>query len=395
MTYGEEFLVKYEERRKRDHPLLRWAAFLHFIDTHEDTMVLSSMLDIEMASFLERLAGLGVLDGAFVVVTSDHGLHYGPYFQSRSGRREATEPLLYIRPPPNIMKDEDIAAFQANAAMWTTPFDLHETMVSLTLQGKGSNSNRKGTSFFTPLGAQRQSCDKTEDIPQSYCALKFETNADVMSDCTKMPKPPNVLSFYADFPRESRSHFPMDCKLMQNASASKASFDARCQCATSHREWHRCGEHPWGAAEAQSASTPEEYFALVKCRGQKMSVDTRVVPSQDFLARIQQRQLSSSIATPARQPNILFIEVDSVSIAYANRHLPRTRSFLKRYRLKRDSNGQVDCVDNLCAPDFNYFALSGPNSIANQVRLALVYHRPCPTPCMVIFDLISMYRLLR
>lgn len=367
MNYGEEFVLRYEKRREQADPLLRWAAFLHFIDTHEDTMVLSSMLDVEMSSFLRRLQDQNAFENSLVIVTSDHGLHYGPYFQSRSGRREATEPLLYIRVPPSVQEAHDMRAFKANAAMWTTPFDVHETMLSLTVPGIQKHE-RKGKSLFMPLGLEREACTGTEEIPHLYCELKASgVLADVPTSCTKMPKPPNVLSFYADLPWDRRTRFPMDCKAMLNKTASEASSSRRCQCATSHRKWYRCTEHPWGTSDIQSTSNPEEYFALVKCRGQKMSVDTRVAAGGNFIDRIQQRDITALSQTPTERPNIIFVEVDSASIAYADRHFPKTRSFLKRYAMKRDSNDQVQCNDDVCAAYFEYFSLNGPNSIANQV----------------------------
>ena len=193
-------------------PSLRWAAFLHFIDTHEDTMVLSTMLDAKMSSFIERLAEIQVLDNTLVMLTSDHGLHYGPYFESRSGRREATEPLLYISVPPNIQTREKMEIFGANAAMWTTPFDVHETMVSLSISSEEIGRSRKGLSFFNPFPKERKSCAETTEIPSEYCVLKGEKNSkenDSIHPCTKMPRPPNVLSFYSDFPTRHRS-FSLD-----------------------------------------------------------------------------------------------------------------------------------------------------------------------------------------
>ena len=67
-------------------------------------------------------------------------------------------------------------------------------------------------------------------------------------------------------------------------------------------------------------------------------------------------------------PNILFMEVDSASLAYADRHFPLTRGLLKHRRLRTDSNGGVECDGDVCAADFSLFSLVGPNSIANQVR---------------------------
>lgn len=62
-------------------------------------MTLSFSLDSLLANFLRELYESGKLSKALVMLISDHGLHYGPYFQTLSGRRERTEPLLYIHTP--------------------------------------------------------------------------------------------------------------------------------------------------------------------------------------------------------------------------------------------------------------------------------------------------------
>jgi hypothetical protein len=367
MSYGEEFVTKYEKRRKQVDPLLRWAAFLHFIDTHEDTMVMSSILDPEMSSFLRRLADLEMFENTLLILTSDHGLHYGPYFQSRSGRREATEPLLYIRVPPIIQTQNGMETFKRNAAMWTTAFDVHETMLSLSIPSKEIGGLRKGSSLFNPLPEERKCCSGTPEIPSEYCfsgGSFISAENDLAHSCTKMPRPPSIQSFYSDFSTSKINRFSMDCMLMENKTASQVSFDTRCHCATSHREWFRCGEHPWGPEEVRSKRHPQEYFALVDCHGQKIAVDTRVLPGGEMLGRIRQRQL---VLSP-RAPNVLFIQVNSVGIPSADRYLPKTRTFLKQYKIRQTSHGQFECNDGICAPDFNLFSMNGPTSNANQVR---------------------------
>jgi hypothetical protein len=88
-------------------------------------------------------------------------------------------------------------------------------------------------------------------------------------------------------------------------------------------------------------------------------------------------QQSSSAALPKsstdgekipRSPDVLILEVDSVSKARADRHLPLTRQFLKIHQLKADQSGKLRCTDGVCALDFSRFSVVGPNSIANQVR---------------------------
>ena len=374
LQYGEQFVDTYEHRRQKIDPNLRWAAFMHFIDSHEDTMVLSSVIDHNVSNFLEKLDEDQKLDETIVIFCSDHGLHYGSYFQSRSGRREATQPLLYIRVPPYIQSKLDMGTFVSNARAWTTPYDVHETLVMLT-SGKNelAKKNRKGISLFEPLPHERASCEETAEIPDFYCDLYAHT-IHTEESCTKMPQPPNVLSFFADVPLTQRPKLPFDCKAMQNATASDVSKHTSCQCATSHREWYRCVEHPWGVEGIKSNTYPEEYFALVKCRGKKMSVDTRVV-HQDVNSRKNQQK-------DGQAPNILFIEVDSASTAYADRHFPMTRSLLKTYRLKGSPGGDVECTNGICAADFSLFSLVGPNSVGNQISalsgcLVTRFHNSC------------------
>jgi len=364
MAYGDEFLRLYETKRREENPNLRWAAFLHFIDTHEDTMVLSSMLDKKMSAFLSRVAKSGHFDRTLALVTSDHGLHYGPYFQSRSGRREAVHPVLFVRAPAYLERNEPMSALYANIQKWITPFDVHETMVSVSAPKDVSvRDGRRGTSLLVPWQKGGESCGAALDIPAEYCSLKIGLTSDTSQTCTRMPRPPNILSFYSDIGRDYRTRFSLDCGEMWNSTASKANSYNRCQCATSHRGWYRCDKHPWGDDEILSESYPEEYFALVQCRGRKMSYDTRLLASHPDLERSRALRTTES-ESPA---SILIIEVDSASLAYAQRHLPKTRSFLQRYQMKKLDDGKIDCSSGICAPEFTHFSLNGPNSIANQI----------------------------
>lgn len=374
LRYADHFVSTYEHRRRKIEPGLRWAAFLHFIDSHEDTMVLSSSVDPGLSKFLQRLDEEQKLDETLVIFLSDHGLHYGPYFQSRSGRREATEPLLYMRVPPYLQSIVNMKAFFSNARLWTTPYDVHETLVTLTgiqQQPTTVDHTRKGLSLFQQLPDNRRSCKGTAEIPALYCDLHLNgRNGDALSpgSCKKMPRPPSVLSFFADIPLHQRPQFDFDCKRMHNASVSNPSNHRQCQCATSHREWVRCSEHPWGREEIKSKNHPEEYFALMKCKGQKLAVDTRVVQQSSLLSRREEQKNPVGKDTRRKQPpNILFLEVDSVSLAYADRHLPLTRSLLKRHQMRQDPEGKTECNNGVCAADFSLFSLVGPNSVANQV----------------------------
>jgi hypothetical protein len=66
-------------------------------------------------------------------------------------------------------------------------------------------------------------------------------------------------------------------------------------------------------------------------------------------------------------PNILFLEIDSVSVTYADRHFRRSREVLNKYRIKRSKEG-YECLSGICSADFSAgVSIAGPNSITNQV----------------------------
>ena len=74
-------------------------------------MILSSVIDRGLSDFLNRQKErVARFDDALVIVTSDHGLHYGPNFPSWQGQKEATEPILYMHIPkePNVKVDLDV-----------------------------------------------------------------------------------------------------------------------------------------------------------------------------------------------------------------------------------------------------------------------------------------------
>jgi hypothetical protein len=64
--------------------------------------------------------------------------------------------------------------------------------------------------------------------------------------------------------------------------------------------------------------------------------------------------------------NIMFLELDPVSLQYADRHFPKTRELLKRYRINRNDENEFECPYNVCSAEFLSSSLVGANSIPNQ-----------------------------
>jgi hypothetical protein len=242
-NYGEQFITVYEERRKRKLKTQRqrakakssssnnnddntnrhysWASFLHFIDSHEDTMVLAALVDDGLSQFIRNVQSQGYLDNTVLVVTSDHGLHYGPFYQSKQGRREATEPILYIRIPVAMKDFIDMNVLEQNSHLWTTPFDVHETLLALTQTSIGldsptsaspSVSRRRGSSLTRPLPKSRERCIDVHDlIPSKYCVLQNDNDdgLDPLGIQTAYSRP-MINSFFLDIPRENRPKLKLD-----------------------------------------------------------------------------------------------------------------------------------------------------------------------------------------
>jgi len=126
--------------------------------------------------------------------------------------------------------------------------------------------------------------------------------------------------------------------------------DVVCGCATpgNQGEWFSCpGDAPIGEAQLE----PGDTYALKSCPGQPVEVTLypdRVRPTGNV-----------TTDADAPPPNVLFLEVDSVSLASARRHLPRTLALLAEYTAC-DGEGP-------CAVPLRGTSVVGRASIHNQL----------------------------
>ncbi len=230
LEYGHKFVSTYENLRRNTHGDLRWASFLHFVDSHEDTMMLSATVDPGLSKFLLKLSAEGHFKDSVVIVSSDHGLHYGPKFGSWQGRKEATEPILYIHFPDSV-QHEIVNVLSSNAHLWTTPFDVHETILELTQTSSSKDgSNRQGLALTEHLPTSRKECETTDLIPSKYCALRDKRFRE--DDAGEFCKPPLMLpaidSFFLDLsPKIQRPlmNFDTDCIKSERALTEISKFD--------------------------------------------------------------------------------------------------------------------------------------------------------------------------
>ena len=149
------------------------AAFVHLIDSHEDSMILGTIVDAVVADFLEKIISNLEAEpppGAeewnsnaqqrrptVFVVTSDHGIHYGPFFSTPLGQSEHIRPFLFVKTvdPDGVFapalehrgwdaiirgktaSEEDVGTttvddvLRLRRSRVVTPFDAHATLVDL------------------------------------------------------------------------------------------------------------------------------------------------------------------------------------------------------------------------------------------------------------------------
>ena len=204
LTYGEQFMSTYE-RQGRNDQTTRWASFLHLTDSHEDTKLLAASLDQPLSSFLRNMHRGGLFDYTTVIVSSDHGLHYGPLFPTKSGRREATQPILHMRIPPSLQTKSTMVQMRRNARLFTTPFDLHETLLHVS-QTEEIGESRLGQSLMRDLPGSRQNCATSVDtIPEAYCKLQRDDETMEQNHLT-----PSMASFFLDIQPKFRPLLRID-----------------------------------------------------------------------------------------------------------------------------------------------------------------------------------------
>jgi Protein of unknown function (DUF229) len=126
---------------------------------------------------------------------------------------------------------------------------------------------------------------------------------------------------------------------------------------------------------------------MIDCRGTDRYFEIQVQRNPIVLDRVELIKGSTASSSSIR-PNILIMELDSVSTAYADRHFPRTRELLNSIRIQKNSTDPIgfSCSkqETLCAVEFEAVSVVGPSSIPNQLAIfggcvVTVEQEICPT----------------
>ena len=373
LEYTTQFIDSYSKAG------IPWAAFAHFIDSHDDSpKSLDRALDRPIEKFLRSIDGK-LRSDTIIVVTSDHGLHYGPFFNTDAGRRERAEPVLHMR-LAGLSKRRGHRLEAENRHKRITAFDLHDTLAELL--GTTSGASKFGQSLLHPLPLER-SC-ATSGIPQSLCADTAPMKVGDLPVCVPLSAVPSQFSFYQDMlpgrkPRINCSSVPdMNAPRSQLVYRSggavvqmsrQRAVELNCRCATQRVPWRPCLANASLLAADKSLDVDvihlenDDAFALVKCGANEGSARGFDVHHRSLLASPAMRPAeggASRTKGDSPPPDVLVIEIDSLSRSAAHRHLPQLMQLLDTHPRLQEHYVDVE---------FKLLGIAGSNSVPNQAAL--------------------------
>jgi hypothetical protein len=435
LEHAEQFAAAYTEAG------VPYAAFVHAVDSHEDSNALVRVIDRPLSAFL---AGWRAAHGesAAMLVLSDHGLHYGPYFRTRPGERERAEPILFVRTPKGAPQ---IAA--GNARARTTPFDVHRTLRELLHlpDSRGLPADDAlGHSLLHPLPTKRSPAEM--GIPPAFFAPPAPRARVRAGDgCPRAPMPPSVWSFYAEgrgngsigsgIVRDPQLRTSARCgehgvplRLHHTAlrgdrivgcdgrSGSNGGSLSQCEClTTTSGGWRRCtalgplaaaddfvlaacnqtdksagrgGGRGAGHGDGSGGAGPGRELRVgggarravggkrhtwvgrsAAAAGPRSDweVHLRIGKQARLVARAREARAAGRAS--ARHPSVLILELDSVSRAHAQRHLPLTFAFVQSLTRARANAAARGGATTVRGYDFELANVLGVASIANQLPL--------------------------
>jgi len=135
-------------------------------------------MDASLARHLLLLRASGRADDTAVLLLSDHGIHYGKYYDGAAdGKREHANPLLYFLWPRKLLREKPKleAALSANRRRLLSPFDLHATLLHVLSyptppvlpDWSGAQMRLRPRSLLALVPAER-SCEDA-GVPEDVC----------------------------------------------------------------------------------------------------------------------------------------------------------------------------------------------------------------------------------
>ena len=161
--YGKQFWEAYINEPK----FLRLA----FIDGHEGTGEVISLLDVRLEKFLKNFQNNGYLNDTVIFFVSDHGNNMFGFYQIFSFEDFVTEKTLpfWIILFPKSVNAKEKSIIKENQQKFITAYDIHDTMIYLLNSNEGFYT-RKGQTIFKPINAKERDCNfYDKEIPPEWC----------------------------------------------------------------------------------------------------------------------------------------------------------------------------------------------------------------------------------
>ncbi len=126
LNWVKEFFLTY------DSPKPKFSFIFHSEASHNYNNPLS-LLDDDLLKFLEYLKSSGIMENTIVLLMSDHGVRVSDLRQYSQGKLEERLPFFSIRMPDSfrVQYPEAMRMLRLNSRKLTTPFDIHETLLSV------------------------------------------------------------------------------------------------------------------------------------------------------------------------------------------------------------------------------------------------------------------------
>lgn len=421
--HAEQFVAAYSN----SIPSRPYAAFLTFVDAQEETSIVIRSLDDILYNLMQKMERADTI----ILLSSDGGISYGPYYRTFAGKQDLRKPLLLMSTSLHKLRlpsvNDSVVDLEPN------PLSVYNFIseVALGIRTSSSIAQRSGeTQSRRPAGTNSQ------------LLMNKSQESSLPGVCTRLPLPPSILSFYSDIPKHRRPQWPQCSSLTTNLNNGMLQILFRyvrgrvrtCTCATNDDDWHLCKSYVRGNDNVANYVSDVVMESCGKS-DTDITIDIRIQRNETLVRRFRDRrrklvefalgnrsatnittriddpgealnymhlsrenlehtlkreasttaalERSSADMVPVQSlettqaermsarstlPSILFIEVDSVSKAHAERHFPRTNELLQKYalRLKGES---YECGDDesFCAATFSEASIVGVNSIPNQI----------------------------
>ena len=187
--YVHQVILNHTLTTMRRH-LSRNKKFFHmniFMEGHEGSKTVSTLMDSDLRGFLMSLDRLGFFQKAALMIVSDHGPHTGLMCdETRNGAYERTTPTTVLSLPPGVFAESQSPGgfppvnpkdLRENSEKFLTPFDTYATLRDLLTGVHTPDSKElrwtKGKSYLRHIPSLRNNCTAANANEPRWCSLAF------------------------------------------------------------------------------------------------------------------------------------------------------------------------------------------------------------------------------